>query len=220
MRNRHVAALLSALLLLSVAGCRYEATIDEHGGGTMKIQTRVPQTDTLDMVKARYTGPGVEVTNATMDDKKNVMVELKYADFSKLGQLKAFENMRFTIADDAAAQTRTATVTVVYGRPMKLPDQQIEYFGKEVLVSVTVPGEIVASTGTSNGKAAQWTMPTNTLLSTPQTKFTVTYKHAGAQAGTPAAPDAAAKTPGAAAPTVGSAPATAAPTTAGKKKKK
>jgi hypothetical protein len=218
MKVRHGAALIGVAVLLGLCGCRYDTTIDEQGGGTMKIDVRGASTDTLETIKARYTGPGVEITNATMDDKKNAAIELKFADIRKLSQLKAFDNVRFTIADDAAAKTRTVTATVVYGRPITLPPEQLDYFGKDFEASVTVPGEIVTSNGTVSGKTARWTMPTNVLLNTPHTVFSVTYKHEGAAAGAES-PGTTAVTP-AVAPTAGSAPATAMPTAAGKKKKK
>jgi len=218
MRVRTVPVLLTTALLLSLAGCLVESTLDEKGGGTLKTEVRGGPTDTIDKIKARFTGPGVEVTKATMDDKKNAVVEIKYDDFTKLGALKQYENVTFTLTEDLKAKTRTATAVAKYARPVTLPDDQLKYFGSDVALALTVPGEIVKTDGKSKGKTATWSMPLNTLLSTPTSTFSVTYKHDGpplakaaaATDGTPAAATPAAGTPAAGTPNAkaASAPAT------------
>lgn len=202
MRVRLVPVLLATSLLLSLSGCLIESTIDDKGGGTLKVEVRGTPTDTLDKLKARFAAPGVEIVTATMDDKKNAVIEIKYQDFRALGALKQFENVTFSLTEDAKAKTRTATAVAKYARPVTLPEDQLTYFGKDVKVSVTVSGEIVKTDGKGAGKTATWTMPLNTLLGTPQSTFSVTYKHSGAPlppqapaATTPAATTPAATTP-------------------------
>jgi hypothetical protein len=199
MRVRLVSALLAVALLPSLSGCLIESTIDDKGGGTMKVELRVAPTESLDKVKARFTAPGVEIVKATMDDKKNAVIEIKYQDFRTLGALRQFENVTFSLTEDTKAKTRTAAAVAKYARPLTLPDDQLAYFGKDVKVSITVPGDIVKTDGKGTGKSASWTMPLNTLLGTPESNFSVTYKHSGAplakQAAAPAATAPAAKAP-------------------------
>ncbi|MFN8641722.1 MAG: hypothetical protein U0802_08720, partial [Candidatus Binatia bacterium] len=141
MRTRTPLVLLLTALTVALAGCLVDSTLDATGGGTLKVQLRAAPTDSIEKVRARFEGPGVEVTKATMDDKKNVAVELKYTDFRSLGALKQFANTTFTLTEDPKAKTRTATAVTKYARPITLPDDQLTYFGKDVTVAITVPGD-------------------------------------------------------------------------------
>ncbi len=217
MRTRFLPVLLVAALTLALAGCLVQSTLDDKGGGTMKVELRGDQNSTVDKVKAFFQGPGVTITKATMDDQKNAVIELSYTDFRTLSALKQFENTTFTMTDDAKAKTRTASAVVKSAKPVKLPDEQLKYFGKDATVSVTVPGDIVKTNGQKKGsKTAKWTIPMNTLLGQGETEFTVTYKNSGAPL--PALPPAAATAPAAATPAAAAAPATPAAATPQPKK--
>jgi hypothetical protein len=193
MRTRTLPVLLVAALTFALAGCLVESTLDAKGGGTMKVEMRTSPNNTIEKVKAAFKGPGVEITKATMDDKKNVAIELTYADFRGLGALKQFENTTFTLTEDAKAKTRTASAVTKYARPLTLPDDQVTYFGKDVTIAITVPGEVVKTNGKAKGKTVKWEMPLNKLLGSPETTFSVTYKHDGPPL--PAAGASAAATP-------------------------
>ena len=65
-------------------------------------------------------------------------------------------------------------------RPLTPPDDQITYFGKDVTISITVPGEVVKTNGKAKGKTVKWEMPLNKLFGEAETTFSVTYKHDGA----------------------------------------
>ena len=209
MRTRLLPVLLVATLTVALAGCLVQSTIDEKGGGTLKMELRGDQNSTVDRVKALFAGPGVTITTATMDENKNAVVEISYTDFRTLGALKAFDNTTFTLTDDAKAKTRTASAVIKPTKPVTLQDEQLKYFGKEVKVSFTVPGDIVKTNGKKKGKTATWTVPLNTVLGKDDTSFTVTYKNSGpplsdlpTPAATPQAAAPAATTPQAAAATV------------------
>jgi LppM domain len=211
MRSRFLPVLLVVALTVALAGCLVQSTIDEKGGGTMKVELRGEVNATVDKIKAAFQGPGVTITNATMDDEKNAVVEFTYTDFRTLGALKQFGNTVFTMTDDEKAKTRTASAVVKADRPVQLPADQLKHVGKDLTVSVTVPGEIVKTTGKHKGKSATWTIPINTLLGGTATTFSVTYKNSGPPlAALPAATPA---TPAAAAPAAAT-PADAAPATA------
>ena len=192
MRIRALPVLLVALSAIALAGCLVESTLDAKGGGTMTVKTRGAPNDTLDAVRARYQGPGVAIVKATMDDKKNITVDLTYTDFRKLGGTRQFESTTFTLTEDAKAKTRTATAVTKVAKPLKLPPDQITYFGKDVTIAITVPGEVVETNGKAKGKTVRWTTPLETLFGDSASTFSVTYKHSGAPlteaaAGTPAA---------------------------------
>lgn len=199
MRMRFIPALLLVALSAGLAGCLVETTLNEQGGGTMKVEARLSPNDTLEKLKARYAAPGVEITKASLDENKNGTVELTFTDFASLGLMKAFENVTFSLTEDTKAKTRTATAVVKNPRPVTLPAEQLDYFGKDVKVSITVPGDIVKTNGKKSGKTVQWTEGLNKVLGADAPTFSVTYKHSGPplaasasgtpKAGTPAATD-------------------------------
>lgn len=199
MRMRFIPALLLVALMSGLGGCLFDTTLDETGGGTMKIEARVSPTDTLEKVKARYKAPGVEVTKATMDDARNVVVELTFKDFATLGAARAFENVTFSLSEDRKAGTRTATAVMKNARPVTLPPDQLEYFGKDVKLAITVPGDIVKTNGSKSGKRVTWTEPLNTMLGKDAPTFSITYKHSGPPLGASATGSPVAGTPQAAA---------------------
>ena len=217
MRTRTLPVLLVTALTFALAGCLIESTLDAKGGGTMKVEMRTTPNSSIDKIKAKFEGPGVEVTKAKMDDKQNVTIELTYTDFRSLGALKQFENTTFTLTEDLKAKTRTAGAVVKYAKPMTLPDDQVTYFGKDVTISLTLPGEVVKTDGKAKGKTVKWEMPLNKLIGSPETSFSVTYKHDGPPL--PPAPAAPATTPQAAAPAA-AAPAAAQPAAATPQPKK
>ena len=181
--------LLTPALMLVLSGCLVDSTLDDKGGGTMKVELRGSATDTLSRVKARFTSDNSEITSATMDDQKNAVVELKYKDFTKLNTLPQFKEINFSLTSDAKAKTKTASATTKHDKPITFNDEQLAYFGKELSVSITVPGEVVKTNGQAKDKTVTWKMPLNTYLSAPETLFSVTYKAdvTAATAGTPAA---------------------------------
>lgn len=200
MRTRSLPVLFAVTLALALTGCLVESTLDAKGGGTLKMQVRGGPQETIEEVRSRFQGSGVELTKATMDDKKNISVALTYTDFRKLGGLRQFENTTFTLTDDAKAKTRTASAVTKFARPVKLPEDQLKYFGNEVTVSLTVPGEVVKTDGKAKGKTVTWKMALDKLFSAPETTFSVTYKHDGpplAAEATPAATKAAGAAPAA-----------------------
>lgn len=200
MRTRALPVVIVAALTLALAGCLVESTLDAKGGGTMKLEMRTTPNSSLEKLKANFKGPGVEIKKATLDDKQHFAIELTYTDFRSLGALRQFDNTTFTLTDDEKAKTRTATAVTKYAKPMTLPEDQVKYFGSDVTVSVTVPGEVVKTNGKAKGKTVKWEMPLNKLLGAAETTFSVTYKHDGPAL--PPAPTAAA-TPAAAAKSAG-----------------
>jgi len=196
---RKISLFLTSTLLLALSGCLVESTLHEDGGGTMKVEIRGNTTDTLPKIKSRFTSPNSEITNATMDDKKNVVVELTYKDFTKLNTMPFFSDTTFTLTEDAKENTKTATATVKQAKAAKLNDEQLEYFGKELKVVITFPGEVVKTNGKIADKTVTWTVPTNILIGADPSMFSATYKSAGSAA--PAATAAANGTPAAISPT-------------------
>ena len=136
-----------------------------------------------------------------MDAEKNAVFDITYKDFRTLGQLTHFNYVTFTMTDDAKAKTRTATAGAKTTKPLTAPDEQWAYFGKDVTISVTAPGEVISTNGTQKGKTVTWTTPIKTLFDGTETTYTVTYKNSGPPLGElpTAAPTPAAATPAAAA---------------------
>lgn len=217
MRIRATSVAVISTLMLLLSGCLFETTLNEQGGGTMKVELRANQYDTLPKVKSRFESPNVEITNATMDDKKNAVIELKYKDFTKLSTSAYFNNVDFALTRDAAAKTQTASATVKYEQPVALKPEQLDYYGKEVHISLTVPGEVVKTDGTANGKTVTWTVDVEKLLKAKSTPFSVTFK---SDAPAPAATASAATPAGSPAPDATPAQTPSAKAGSSKKKKK
>jgi hypothetical protein len=185
MSRRSISLLLSSTLLLAMSGCRFDTTLENNGSGTMKIEMRANATDTLPKIKAGFASDNVEIVNATMDDKRNVAVEIKYKDFTKLNTSRQFNNVVFTLTDDAAAQTRTATASIKAANPpIKLSDEQLEYLGKTISISIALPGEVVKTNGEQKDKTVSWSMPLNVMFGKDQ-MFSATFKSAASASTTP-----------------------------------
>jgi len=115
MRTRLMPVLIAAVLSLALAGCLVQTTIDAKGGGTLKAEMRGAKNTTLDAAKRGFQGPGVTITKATMDADKHAVIEIAYKDFRTLSQLGQFNNVKFTMTDDAKAKNTTAEIHIATG---------------------------------------------------------------------------------------------------------
>lgn len=168
------ATLLVAMLLTS--GCLIETTLNANGAGTMKVSYRVGKDGTLETERKKMESEHVSVTNATIDEEKRVSFELKFEDTTKLSSAKFFDNVTFTLADDAEG-ARVLTARLVNKKPITLPEEQLDYFGETAKISVTLPGEIVKSNASATqGTTATWLVPMNDMLGEAEVPFTVTFK--------------------------------------------
>ena len=156
------APLLAALLLLS--GCLFETTIDAKGGGTMHIRYRVQPNAKLEALKVQMQSPDVSIEKADLDQQG-------WATFDpQVRRRHQALHHRVLQADDhhAGGGPGQGDQDAVGGRAQRqagqLADSLVEYYGRDVDIEVTLPGEVVKTNATSHkGEKATWTIPLNRL---------------------------------------------------------
>lgn len=170
-----VASVLSLMILTS--GCLVESKIDAKGGGTMHLKYRIAKNAKLDPIKAQMTSPDVTVEKSDIDDQGYVTFDLKFADITKIGSANFFKKTAIKHVDGPDKGTKTLSATITNTNPGKIPDNLLEFYGREVKVEVTLPGEVVKTNATTHkGATATWTIPMNDFLSAKEVPLTATYK--------------------------------------------
>lgn len=209
-----------ALLVVVLGGCfTADVTLNPNGSGTMKV-TYLPMWSTTEALERKaLQGPGVTVHEVKLGElsagpggiKIPASVDAR-VDFASVAELAGVERlMRFQVElADAAENTKRLTVSVKTDKPQKaLP------FEQPATIRIRLPGDVIESSATVEGRTVVWTFSTADYFGKPGLKMTATYKVAAlspAPAGedSAGAPGAGTQTaPGAAAP--GSAPASDTP---------
>lgn len=168
------ALVLPAIMLVS--GCLLDSTIDAKGGAVITVKYRLTNESQLEAVKKQMKSADVTVTDASVDKDKMATFNLKTADVTKISTAKFFQNATVKLTDGEKG-TKVLDVKWVNKNPSKLPDEMVAYFGKEVTISLTFPGEVVKTNATtSKGNNATWTIPHNDFAAAKETTFNVVYK--------------------------------------------
>jgi len=167
---------VGALLMLS--GClTVDAKLAANGEATIKMSYRLEK-DALPKAKEDLAGPHVTVKSADWADGHGTF-DLAVDDVQKLSTSKAFSHTTVALQDGKAPETKELTVTMRQDKPMKLEPEIVEKLGKEIHVSIELPGEIVSSNATSTkGPVASWTIATEDFASKPETVLKAVYKTA------------------------------------------
>lgn len=179
---RRVLPLVAVFSLIVVSGCFMDTVLDDKGAGTMKIKIRLTTEAQLEPNRKRFESEHVKVTKATVEKDKWATYELKFDDVTKLNTVQHFTNMTVTLADGEGG-TKALAIKNVNKNPNKMPEEMVAYFGKEVRLTITVPGEIVATNASSKAeKTATWTYALNDFTNAPELNLTISYKLAKAAA--------------------------------------
>ncbi|MDX2168163.1 MAG: hypothetical protein SF182_13900 [Deltaproteobacteria bacterium] len=176
-RRIRPATVVTALLVV-IAGCRFESTIDKTGGAELTVRLHALANQSLDRLAKDMTSAHVEVVSKAKDKDNWVTMTLKMKDVTKLSTTEFFSATNVTLTDDAKAGTKTLKAVVTNKNPAdKLPDTVVEYYGKEITIIAKLPGEIVKSNATStSGQTATWTTDLRKFFGTKQNTMEVTYK--------------------------------------------
>ena len=169
-------AVAMCVLELTAGGCRFDTTLDAKAGGTMKVAYRLGKDGSLDRAKKSFESPNIKIGDATIDKDKNVTMEIAFADVTKLSTAQMFNKLQIkrTVETDG---TVALTGTIANKQPIKVSQESLAYFGKEVTVTVTAPGDIVSTNATSkDGKTATWVWPTESVFGEPEIKMELSYK--------------------------------------------
>jgi hypothetical protein len=178
MSKRLGRALVCSFAAFALAGCLVEGTIDEKGGATVDVNYRIGKGSQLEAERKRMESPAVKVLSASISDDNHAKFSLKTEDVTKLSTARFFEEAAITLADGEEG-TKVLAVKITRKNPMKLPDEALAYFGKEVKIALILPGDIVKSNATkTDGKTATWTYEMNEFMNTRETVLDVTYKKA------------------------------------------
>jgi hypothetical protein len=176
---------LLALLLLgpALSGCILECRLRADGSGKLMLQYHVDEKATVASVAQRLDSPSVVVRSGRIDRQGIGTFKLEFEDASKLSTTQMLKNVSVSHAPGAQSGTTGWTAKLVQPKPFPLPEKAQEHFGKDMTVTITFPGAVVATNATSHdGATAKWVIPLNTLTSSPETVFTVTYTNADSPA--------------------------------------
>lgn len=182
MRNRSRGALALLSLVLALGGCRYEGSIDDKGGGEVKLHYRVPPNTTIEKASKDLESKAVTIVSKALSKDGWMDATVKTADVTQLSTAAYFRAWAITLADGKDPGTKTLTARFTNKTPSgRLPESALDYYGKDIQIVLTLPGEIVASNATSTkDKVATWTWPTTEFFKEKQALVEVTYKVAAA----------------------------------------
>jgi preprotein translocase subunit SecF len=171
-------AALTIGLMAALGGCRFEPTIDASGGAEVTVRMRLLKNQTLDRVAKDLSSADVQVVSKEKDKDDWATVKIKMKDVTKLSTAPFFANTAVTLADGEAAGTKLLKAVVTNKKPTdKLPENTVDFFGKEITVVATLPGEIVTSNATStSGQTATWTWDLPKFFAAKQHTMEATYK--------------------------------------------
>jgi len=172
--DRNAIVVLATLLALS--GClTLDAKLAPTGEATITM-SYVMEKATLPMARQDMQGPHVTVKRAEWADGRGSF-DLAVDDAQKLSTSKMFSRAKVGIQDGKAEGTKELNVTIRNERPTRLKPEVIERIGKEVRLTIELPGEVVTSNATSTkGMAATWTIPTDEFLTKPEIVLDAVYK--------------------------------------------
>lgn len=174
---RHLASAAIVLTLLGTSGCLIESNIDANGGATLTVTQRLKENAKLKDSTRQMKSNAVEVTDAKKEGDKGIF-HLKVKDITKLSTAKYFERAHVTRTVDAEKKTTTISTKFKNEKPKKVPDVIKEFYGNQVKIVATVPGEIIETNAKSkDGKTATWVFTMDEFYAVPEVDMTVTFKN-------------------------------------------
>jgi hypothetical protein len=165
---------------LAVSGCLTVSTkLDAKGAGSMTISYVMPSGSTLEKEKAKASSADVTVEKADLKAPR-VSMDLKFDDVRKLNTAKLFEDVRVSLDTKDGQQVLVATIE--RKRALKLPETTLEKIGRQVKITLDLPGDVVETNGKKAGPMeVAWEFPTNDFVGVAQNVLKVTYKQAPAE---------------------------------------
>jgi hypothetical protein len=175
--KRFVSVVLLLPLLVALQGCLVTATVDAKGGGTMTMKYRLARGGKIDQARRQMGSPQVKVEKASIDKQNWATFELSAADVRKLSTAPFFRSTVVDLTDGEEKGTKKLEVKVIHNTQNRLPPALVEYYGRDVVIAITLPGEIKSSNATSTeGKTATWKYPINDFFAAKENLLQVTYQ--------------------------------------------
>jgi outer membrane murein-binding lipoprotein Lpp len=175
---RHFASAAAVLSLLCTSGCLIESNIDANGGAVVTLSYKLKKDAKLDDLKKQMESADVEVTEAKQADDGTATFKMKLKDITKLSTTKFFKRANIKRTVDAAKGTTTITTNLKNKKPTKISDAIKKFYGDEVKIVTTVPGEIAETNAKSkDGKTATWAYTMDEFFTAPEVSLNLTYKN-------------------------------------------
>jgi len=113
-----------------------------------------------------------------MTPDKHATFAVAVQDVRALASAPAFAKIRVSLVDESNG-LRTLTVTLADIPTVTLPSPYFEYLGRDLRITLTLPGEIVRSNASSvNGAKATWAWPMAELGPQAPPRISVTFRPA------------------------------------------
>ncbi len=166
-------------LVVVVGGCfTADVTLNADGSGTMQVKYDPMWPTTEQRERATFQGPGLTVQELKLGElrpghqgmKTPAWVEAKvaFASIADLGKAQRLWRFQLALTDAGAGQKRlTAAIKT------KEPKEGIPVEG-DATVRVHLPGDVVESSATVEGRTVVWTFPTKDFFTKPGLQMTVT----------------------------------------------
>jgi hypothetical protein len=181
MRRRILPAALFVYLMSTLAGCLLTGTLNDKGGGTLLVKIRLTSEAQLQQRKLRMQSAAVKVTNASIDKDNWATYELAFDDVTKLSTTEHFQHTKITLTDGPDG-TKQLTIKSTNPTPHKLNDEAVAYFGNQMTIAITLPGDIVKSNATSTDKrTATWSYQLRDFVAAKESTLEVAFKAGAAQ---------------------------------------
>lgn len=175
-RVRIAAAILPLTMLLG--GCLFEGTIDDKGGAELKMHYRVAPNSTVEKAAKDLESKDVKLISKTLDKDGWMDATVKTADVTKLPTAPFFKAWKVTLVDGKDKGTKTVTARYSnQAATMKIPQSALDYYGRDIKIVLTLPGEIAKTNATSKtAKTATWEWTTEDFFKNKEISIEVTYK--------------------------------------------
>jgi hypothetical protein len=174
------------IALVALAGCfTVDAKVEPNGSSTMTAVIPFTGETSIEAERKRVQSPHVVVESAEAKDGQATM-KFKVDDVRKLNTSRLFENVTVTL-DEKDGTTHLVAKVVPDEVWRNIPDKGFDVLGKEVRISVEVPGA-VTDTNAQERKpnAVTWKIPSTQFFRAKQTELKVSYKTAASEAAPPA----------------------------------
>jgi len=167
-------------LALTASGCLVDVRLAADASGTLVLRYHLDDQATLGVVADRLAGPAVVVRSGRIDAAGVGTFKLAFADLQALSSTAMFKNVSVTRGPGPEPGTTAVVARFVQPKPIRLTPEQLQHYGSEVKVVVTLPGPIVTTNATTrDGETLTWVVPLQALLTDPETVFSATYRAPG-----------------------------------------
>lgn len=173
---RRLALAALFLTLLTLSGCLITGTLDEKGGGTLTLKIRLTSEAQLQPRKLRLQSAAVKVVSASIDKDNWATYELRFADVTALSTTEHFQHTAITLTDGPQG-TKLLTIKSANPTPHRLNDEAIAYFGNQMSIAITLPGDIVTSNASATEKrTATWSYTLRDFVAAKDHTLEVAYR--------------------------------------------